>query len=234
MRNILSILLRRHPTAPKARPMIVPAPETKKSRESTRKIQSIFLTLALILGATIAYLELVHYSGDTLMHGGSVDSHQHGIELLRNGNFVEATQYFRDTLKSEPKSVSLRINLAFGLKAQGKDSEAENLYRQILGEHPKNILALNNYGAFLFQKQRWAEAEMQFTKALTVDEKNLEATINLGIVQETANKYSAAIQSYDKALLLAGLTAERQKELSERVRLLQAIAFSKDNLGEKL
>lgn len=234
MKNILSILLRRHPTAPKSRPMIVPAPEAKLSRESTRKARITIFTLLLAVAIGLTYVELVLLPGKINPHGNTTSSHERGIEMLKNGNFPEALAFFQELLRAEPKSVSLRINIAVTLKSLGRDNEAEYLYQQILREQPKNIAALNNYGTFLFHKRRWEEAESVFAKAVSVDDKNLETTLNLAIVQETANKHSAAIQSYDKALMLSGLTPEKQKEVSERVRQLHAIAFSKQNLGDKL
>lgn len=234
MKNILSILLRRHPTAPKSRPMIVPAPEVKLSRNSKYRARVTTISLLLIAAASIAYLELVYFSNVPHHHGYAVSAHEHGINLLKNGNSADAVNYFQDLLRADPKSISLRINLAVSLKSVGKDNEAERLFQQVLREQPRNIAALNNYGTFLFHKQRWDEAETVFTKAVTIDETSLEATLNLGIVQETANKYSAAMKSYDKALMLNGLSPEKQKEVSERVRQLQAVAFSKQNLGDKL
>lgn len=234
MKNILQLLLRNTPKSPKPRPMIVPSPAMNSVLERSKKRNQLLIVSFLCVVLAIVCTELYFAKDGDDGQTNLTENQELGLQYLRSGNYPEAVEFFRAKLMVQPNSLEDKLNLAFALKQSADAKGAEKLYIEIIRSNPNESTAHNNFGVLLSSLGRHEEAEKEFQIAWKLDAQYIEAALNLGINQENSRNYSAAIETYHKALKLSSLRAGHEKFLQERVRLLQAVAFSQESRGEKL
>jgi serine/threonine protein kinase len=88
-----------------------------------------------------------------------------GTTFLRQNDYIEAEQAFRQALKIDPKDPSVRIGLGKSLYGQKKFDEAVHVFRQVLIIDPRNANAWNGLGTCLENINRHDEAEQAFRHA---------------------------------------------------------------------
>ncbi len=83
-----------------------------------------------------------------------------GVVALKRKSYLEAEQWFRQSLALEPTDPNVLNNLALALSRQGKTTDAIDLFERSLGVDPRSGVARRNLGATVFAQvwQGWLRA----------------------------------------------------------------------------
>ncbi|MEM9293982.1 MAG: tetratricopeptide repeat protein [Acidobacteriota bacterium] len=115
------------------------------------------------------------------------------------GRFVEAEAAFRRALNAAPQSVTVLVNLASAIGAQGRSGEALELYQQALDLDPKNRAAAYNVGVLAAGLGQLEQSEAAFRAVIEGDPRDLESIGYLARILEATNRREEALGVYNKA-----------------------------------
>ena len=129
-----------------------------------------------------------------------------GYELLEAGQYAEAEQLFRRSLRLDSTSQSYFENLARSLGGQQKIKQVVEVYTRAQRQFPQ-VADLYYYRGDALQKlQQYDAARKDYTKALALADENPDTQLrhlyyfNRGNTYLKQRDYAAARQDYDRAL----------------------------------
>ena len=82
----------------------------------------------------------------------------------------------------------MRLNLAYALTLQGRESEGYIELQELLRRHPEEARAHNNFGALLMNQGKYKEAAVHFSEALKLKPNYERARINLEVALRSLQK----------------------------------------------
>ena len=98
-----------------------------------------------------------------------------GLELFRNGQFVEAERSFLEALSSQPAHAPSSVYLARIYAQSGRNGAAETALKRALAERPNGTGLLNELGSIYLESGRVEDAEAAFTRARDTRPDNVRA-----------------------------------------------------------
>ncbi|HST28448.1 MAG TPA: tetratricopeptide repeat protein [Rudaea sp.] len=122
------------------------------------------------------------------------------MTLHAEGRYDEAIERFRDVLKHDPQSVSVRHALALALHQVGNDAEAICEFDLAVKQGANEPMLHANRAAVLLALGRLADAEQSCRQALNLQPKNFAALFNLGLTLEKLGRPADALISLNAAL----------------------------------
>jgi TonB family protein len=130
---------------------------------------------------------------------------------------LEASEtLLRQQLEQDPKSVNLRMRLAWSLAQRRQFAQAEAEYQAILQIEPDNAMALNNLGYGLLERNaNLEEAVQMIQRAVTIEPNN-----------------DAYLDSLGWAYFKLGKLAEAEKYLTRAASLNKTSAELREHLGD--
>lgn len=171
-----------------------------------------------------------------------------GSLLEKEGNYDEATNYYRSALTFNPGYPEAHFFLGHALDQQGKLAEAIAEYNQALWFKPSQKETHIFLGVALAKQKRYREAAAHYLAALNLDPESAAAHNNLAKILHTEGKLDEAVEHYRAALqfdptlaqahnnlgillLQMGKVAEGAAQLREALRLNPGNAESQYNLA---
>ncbi|QYK53683.1 MAG: tetratricopeptide repeat protein [Fimbriimonadaceae bacterium] len=133
---------------------------------------------------------------------------------VKLGQLNEAVEIWRGVVRSNPKRMDVRLDLADGLWNLGDTPGARFHYAYVNKEQPNNARALNGLGMWALLQTQHDEAASLFRQSLNNDRKFVPAYQNLAIVLERQNKVSEAIKVLEAALAVDKDNDGVQQQLS--------------------
>jgi tetratricopeptide (TPR) repeat protein len=119
--------------------------------------------------------------------------------LLRGqGKLQERSNYIRQYVASNPKSVGMRINYAAELAGQKKYQDALKVMRGVIKDDPKNVAGLAYAAALAQQLEDYDSAKNFYTKALRADPANDEVRWSIARIFVMDEKYQQAERYYQE------------------------------------
>lgn len=134
--------------------------------------------------------------GDALAHSGLGAVYQARDEL------DAAERHYRAALRSEPRLVPARYNLALLLESRGRVDEAMTEYREAARLDPEHVDARNNLGTLLATRGRLREAVKQFREVVRLRPDHARAHNNLGNALRSLGQVEEAEAEFQTALEL--------------------------------
>ena len=125
-----------------------------------------------------------------------------GNTQLKEEQFSEAEQSFKETLLIAPNRPSVLINLARAQIFLQKFEEAKSNLQLALSQEDKNIQGWVNLGLIDSHQLKHEQALLNFTKALQLDSNNYEALTLGSFSALSVKKYSQALAYVDQSLKL--------------------------------
>jgi tetratricopeptide (TPR) repeat protein len=121
---------------------------------------------------------------------------------LDAGQFDEAIEAYRESLRLNRESAPTHYNLGFALSARGRREEAIAQFLEAIRIDPDYALAHNNLGALLQVSGQSDEALTHYRRAVTLRPDNLDARTNLGHLLSSRGDTAGAIVQFREALTL--------------------------------
>ena len=187
----------------------------------TRRRVALGLAVAILLALGLAtvrrnavYQDEALLWRDTLSKRpeNSMDLHNLGEALFRQGKIEEAISYYRRALQLRPDPYTC-YDLGLALATQGHLDEAIRQYEEALRLKPHYVEAHNNLGSALLQQGHLDAAIHHYEEALSLHPDQADTHFNLGL-----------------ALAQQGRLEEAEKHFSEAVRLNPNDAEARHNL----
>jgi len=123
-----------------------------------------------------------------------------GISSMRMGASDQASVAFREGLRVNPGSVSLRYNLARVLDARGEIGAAREIFEEALRIAPGNVRVRLEFAESLVRGGETGEAARQFEEAARLAPGKAEGFYAMGRALEAAGRKSEAAPFYGEAL----------------------------------
>ncbi|MCX5886499.1 MAG: tetratricopeptide repeat protein [Proteobacteria bacterium] len=132
----------------------------------------------------------------------------------RNRDWQSELRFYRETVRTSPRSAIFRNNLGVIYKRHGDLSHALSEFREAIRLMPDLAQAYDNLGNFYFGTGEYQEAIHEFRNALSLDDNAAETHSNLGALYFKMGDYGKS-----------------EKEFREAVRLKPQFAEAHFNLG---
>lgn len=155
-------------------------------------------------------------------------------QMLRAGQFAEAESAYRAAMKTFPRALHFRVNLAYALKSQKKYREAEAVLNGLLFEKPSHAQAHNNLGVIYLEMGRYEAAKEQLRLARAAAEDYTDAALNLAVVYEKTGNWDGAVEIYKDYIANPQADRSLASTLKERLRRVESLSTVKFNQGDKL
>jgi tetratricopeptide (TPR) repeat protein len=125
-----------------------------------------------------------------------------GLALAAEHKYEEATEYYREAMKSDPYYMSACYNLGLARMEQGRLEEAMRSFLDALRIKPGDESVLFSRGVLFARMGRWDEAIGDYRSAVKKDPYNAALHNNLGVVLINLKRRDEAIQEYQEAIRL--------------------------------
>lgn len=125
-----------------------------------------------------------------------------GLRYAKQGNMLEAAQYFRAAIADNPNNISCHINLGNVYQALGEINKAKQHLLQALRLDPHHAEGYNNLGCLFYKQQLFQEAIFYFQKTLRINPDYWEAHYNLAHAFSKQNLLSRASVHYREVIRL--------------------------------
>jgi Tfp pilus assembly protein PilF len=119
--------------------------------------------------------------------------------LEGRGEGQEATRYYAEAARNDPKRADAWGRLAILYDKEGKFAESEEAYRRATELQPNNADTLTNFGYSLYLQQRWPEAEAALGRAIAIKPDHQRAHNNLGLVMARTGRTQEALAAFQRA-----------------------------------
>ena len=127
-----------------------------------------------------------------------------GSQLLDQGKYVEAAQFYEEQLKSKPDDPVVNNQLGYSYAKLGKFDQAVASYQKAVKLKPDYPEAHYNLGFLYMSKQflKLNEATTEFSKAIELKPNYDKAYNNRGMTYGYLGKFDLAKQDIEKAISL--------------------------------
>ncbi len=135
---------------------------------------------------------------------GCKDKYAEGSKYLTDGKFREASKYYEEQLKNNPKNAVLENQLGFASAKMGKFAKAEEHYKKALELKPDYPEASYNLGCLYMKPPmlKLEDAIKEFDKAISLNDDYAKAYNNRGYVEANLGKFDSAVKDIEKAIAL--------------------------------
>ena len=125
-----------------------------------------------------------------------------GFQLLEQGNFGQAEQFFADFLHTSPDNKTAQICFGRAVGLNGRPEVAIEQFRTLLENHPTDLEVRLNYNESLLWDQRYDEAKPLYANLVTKHPEAFAAVLGYANTLSNLKEYKAALQWVERALQL--------------------------------
>ncbi len=122
--------------------------------------------------------------------------------LLRNGNFIDAEYYLRETLKLLPDDADALNKLGTVVWQQGRFLEADACFQRAYELDPNDFAIVNNLATSCWEQHRCDQAAEYYRETIAIKKDCVEAWLYLGSVLINLGDFEEAIRCLKEALRL--------------------------------
>lgn len=144
----------------------------------------------------------------------SISHFNNGNFLLKNKNYVDAAEEYKDAIKVDSTFFGAYINLANAYELSGKNTEAELAYKDAIKVKPSDYKAYFNLANLLGKGNRYIESTELYKTSLELNPQNFKAYNNLGNSYRVLKRFEEAKKQYEKAIFYNRDYAEAYFNLS--------------------
>jgi len=119
------------------------------------------------------------------------------------GRFREATEYYREVIRLEPRAVVAHCGLGAALQAQGKLTEAKLAFQEALRLQPKSQEIQLEIVKILVQQRKYSDAEQRLRHILKLNPSSEVALFGLGEIHYNRREWQHAVDCYERALKIS-------------------------------
>lgn len=147
------------------------------------------------------------------------------MSFVSLGRIDEGINQYKESLKSNPESASMRNNLGNAYLKKGLFENAISEYKKAIKIDPYFSTAYFNMGNLYMQRERLDEAKEAFEDAIRANLEFAEAYVNLGSIYSKTGKIDEAIAAFRSALRINPSLATAYNKLG--------LALSKKELDDE-
>lgn len=157
-----------------------------------------------VLNSIPVWLLLVLIGIGGSLGGCKKNPYPEGIQYLNDGKYWEATKYYQEKLKADPKNAVLENQLGYSYAKRGKFSDAEQHYNKAIELNPDYPEAYYNLGFLYMQgpQLKFDQAVKEFDQAIKARDDYAKAYSNRGVVEGYLGKFELARKDIEKAVSL--------------------------------
>jgi tetratricopeptide (TPR) repeat protein len=150
-----------------------------------------------------------------------------GFQLLENGDFSNAENYFGDFLKNNPDNKTAQICYGRAVGLNGNPNKANTLFNGLMEQHPDDYeVRINYYESFLWGKQ-YKAAEKLYAGLVEEYPNKFGAILGYANTLSNLQQYEEALQWIERALSLepgnaSALTSKKYMNLGLANMLMKA------------
>ncbi|MEF3279534.1 MAG: tetratricopeptide repeat protein [Elusimicrobiota bacterium] len=122
------------------------------------------------------------------------------LEILKAKNFEYYENYYNVIIKSDPQSISPKINLGILYASNMMMDKAENIFNEVLSIDLNNSSALNNLGNIFYLRGEYQKAIDFYNKAYKSDPYDANILVNISKTYIKMGKKEDAKLFFDKAV----------------------------------
>lgn len=119
----------------------------------------------------------------------------------------EIESLYREALRIQPESASIRVNLGKFLEAQNRFEEALEQYQMAIESEPYLASAHYNYGTLQLRLANSSQGQESLGHAVQLDPDNADALTNLGVLQAANGDIAGALPFFERAVQADSLNA---------------------------
>lgn len=177
----------------------------------SRSIVLVMPAIAILVALLIcARIQVRYWQNDFTLFGRALEvtednyimHHYQGRALRRKGQYEEAIQEIRESLRLNPRYFEAYNSLGIALQAEGKFDEAVSQFHKALELNPSFHQAHNNLGIMFAKRGDLENAISHFIKVIELNPANDKAHHNLAQAFFSKGQISNAIKHYRESLQL--------------------------------
>lgn len=150
-----------------------------------------------------------------LIMAAGCDPYKEGRELMAQGNYSDAADYFYAQSKKHPDDYRAFHELGFCYTRLRLNRSALESYHKALELKPGYAPTLLNIGTLYYYLREYNKSAYYLEKAVEADPENVTAHLNLGTTYAMLRKYQEAIDQVEKARELSGGKDDFADELAK-------------------
>ena len=127
---------------------------------------------------------------------------QSGFQLLENGKFEEAEQFFETYLDTNPENKTAQLCYARAVGLSGAPEKATQLFTAMLETYPNDFEVLINYNESYLWAKKYTTAEPLYKDLVKEYPHNFGAVLGYANTLSNLKKYEEALLWVNKALLI--------------------------------
>ncbi len=150
--------------------------------------------------------------------------HQNSLDLAvalhKQGRLLEAQEYYKSILNSDPTNCNCLHLLGVIAGQQRKTEEAVRLITAAININPSNAIFFRDRAVALFSQRRFADALADCERAIANDPEYIDAHVYRGVVLSALNRHYCALESHDAAVSIAPNNAIAHMSRANTLRAL--------------
>lgn len=157
------------------------------------KMRSVFIPWIIV--GLAGSVPLAHAIDDR-----AIQSYRRAEDLRRGGQYEEAVDLYRDTLRIMPAHPTAFDRLREVVGRERTASETMRMLEAAVARDPGDFVAWNLLGVIYGRERRWDEALEAFARSLAVEPGAADTLVNRGWVLMELRRYDAAVSAFETAL----------------------------------
>lgn len=125
-----------------------------------------------------------------------------GFELLEQGNYVAARDFFNEVLQEYPTNKTARLCYGRSLGLSGATQEAKTLFINLQEDYPTDFEVALNYAESLLWNKDYTEAQGVYENLVQKDTTSFPAVLGYANTLSNLKKYDDALHYVNNALVL--------------------------------
>jgi tetratricopeptide (TPR) repeat protein len=186
----------------------------KGSRRAPRTLLAGMFVVLALLSFRVKPVELQKASDQLL-------SYSRGVVAMQAGDFLTASQQFRQGVSENPGHVPSVANLAFCLDQLGQRAEAIPMYGRVLELEPENDRILEPFARALLAERQMEQAQRILLALVRVQPQNWWGHAALGDLAREQSRFADALRHWEH-VATAAPPGQYQQLAQERVAELRA------------
>ncbi len=123
-----------------------------------------------------------------------------GLVHFYSNHWDKAIEYFKKTIKENPKHVLAHARLGLSYSNKGKYRKAVRFCKKAIKLDPRSVTAHDHLGYVYYQHKSYENAIKSFQNALDIKPDNEGAYLHLGNTYAAMNEFGKAKECYKKAI----------------------------------
>lgn len=125
---------------------------------------------------------------------------EEGFQFLENGNWEQATVYFKKVLSENPKNTTAKLCYGRAIGLNGNSQEAQDIFSELILTDKQNLEFKLNYAESLLWNKNYTKAVPYYDNLVRDNPTNFAAVLGYANALSSVKEYKKALQQVHAAL----------------------------------